>query len=468
MDVSLIVCSDAGAPDAENRGWVEVLVTTNGEVVQNHGKFVLTRADLETCAAQIRANGDKLPLDYDHSYVEGGSTVASGWFTGEAQVLATGDDRPDGTSATEDELWALVEWTPQAAEDIKAKRFRFISAEFRFSETVKGVKKTIKEFIAATLTNRPFFNRMQAVTLSRATTTAVVWDTHSGYQDIREKLNAALNPPDAADGDASWRYWVCDIDIEGLKALVEDNQEATTYVVPFTLDDTGEPSPSAETDWVEAEQQWVSAAKAAESKYTGREATTEGAEMDTIVLAKSLGLADDATEEQITAKLAEVQSEASKAADLAAEVETLKQADDKTEIEELREKLAVETTKRIENERETILASAISEGRMLPAEKDTLVEAFGENVDGLKKVLAARPKNTVLARERGSNGDGNDEPETAAEAKKFETAENDPINEESLSQHAKALEILGKDSGYTEDEYLSALAKAGREAAVTA
>lgn len=466
-NAALIVCSDAAAPDAENRGWVEVLVTTNGEVVQNHSKFVLDRADLDTCAAQIRANGDKLPLDYDHSYVEGGSTVASGWFTGEAVVLAKGDDRPTGTKATEDELWAEVEWTPQAADDIRSKRFRFISAEFLFTETVKGVKRKVKEFAAATLTNRPFFNRMEAVTLSRATTTAVVWDVSAGYQTICSKLGAALNPPDQADADSPWRYWVRDIDVAGLKALIEDGQEATTYVIAFTLDETGEPTPADPSTWVEAEEQWVSAAKAAESAYTGREATTEGAEMDTTVLAKSLGLADDATEAQITAKLAEVNEQASKAEALAAEVETLKNDDDKSELETLREELKTERTKRIANERAAEFTSAISEGRMLPAEQESLSEVFGDNIDGLRKVLNARPKNATLAREQGSNGDGNDGPAVDETTEEFAAADGTPVDGESAILHAKAIQILGKEN-YTQDEYLAALKKAERGDAVTA
>lgn len=463
----LILAADVGSPDSANRGWVEVLVTTNGEAVANgRGKFMLTRADLETCADQIRAQGDKLPLDYDHSYVVGGSTVASGWFTGEATVLAKGDLRPNETTATEDELWAQVEWTPQAAEDIKAKRYRFISAEFLFAETVKGIKKTVKEFAAATLTNRPFFNRMEAVTLSRVTT-SVVWDTTAGYQHIRERLQAALNPA-AADGDQDWRYYVCDIDVAGLRALIEDSQEASTYVVPFTLDNTGEPTPADQSEWVEAEQQWVSAAKAAESAYTGREATTEGAEMDTTVLAKSLGLADDATEEQITTKLAEVQSEAAKAEALATEVATLKKADDKSEIETLREELATERTTRITGERDQILAAAVRDSRILPTEKEVLTEAAGENLELLKKMIDARPKNTTLAREKGSpEGGADDDVETASEKAKFETAENDEVDGESLNLHAKALQILGKDV-YSEDEYIAALGKAERGEAVTA
>ena len=189
--------------------------------------------------------------------------------------------------------------------------------------------------------------------------------------------------------------------------------------------------------------------------------------MDTTVLAKSLGLADDATEEQITAKLAEVQADAAKAETLAAEVETLKAADDKTELEQLREELKVETTKRIENERETILAAAIDDGRMLPAEKAPLIEAFGENVEGLKKVLDARPKNTVLAREHGSGEGGKDDPATDEAAEEFEASDGTPLDGDSVTLHAKAIQILGTDD-YTEDEYLAALKKAKRGDAVPA
>jgi len=185
--------------------------------------------------------------------------------------------------------------------------------------------------------------------------------------------------------------------------------------------------------------------------------------MDTTVLAKSLGLADDATEEQISAAITATAEKAAKADKAAAELETLKatKEGEKSEVETLREELATERTKRITNERDEILAAAVADGKIVPAEKETLVEAFGDNVESLRKVLDARPKNTTLARERGGAGDGGDgDVETAAERDKFESE--DPVDEESLSLHAKALKIIGKKK-YDEDEYLDALAQAERE-----
>lgn len=457
-----------GSAQINNDGsqWIEVIPTVE-KARNGPWFFTITSDDLATYAASIAANPGLIPVDYDHT--EGTGTVAAGWFSGETAVVAANTTNPAGETQDHESLWALVKWTPRAVQEIRDGHYKRLSPEFTFTDrdAKTGLLTKAKEIIASTLTNRPFFKELAPVGAEGD----VVWERSAGYQSIRDRLGAALNPPDAADGDVSWRYWVCDIDVAGLKALVEDSHEATTYVVAFTLDTAGEPVPAPQAEWVEAEQEWVSAAKAAESRYvTGREATTEGAEMDTTVLAKSLGLADDATEEQITTAITEQAEKAAKADTLAAEVETLKTGGDKSELEELRDKLAVETKKRVDTERETVLATATSEGRMLPAEKDILVEAFGDNVDGLKKVLDARPKNAVLARERGSSEGGIDgDVDTTVEGKKFESE--DPVDEDSLTLHAKAVEILtkdGKGDSYTEDEYLAAIAKAERSEQVTA
>lgn len=144
---------------AENTSWVEVMIT--GEKMKNGGKtFTITRDDLDTYASDIRERGGqkRIPLDYDHSYMEGGSTLASGWFTGQADIRET-DGKPS--------LWAEVQWTLKAADSIRSGEYAYISPEFSFqTRTKEGVLEKARQILAATLTNRPFFDRMAPVQIA--------------------------------------------------------------------------------------------------------------------------------------------------------------------------------------------------------------------------------------------------------------------------------------------------------------
>lgn len=138
-----------------SKQWVQVMVTTDGAVKNGDSSFVIDPDDLEVYAASIRKFGERIPVDYDHSYAEGSGTLAAGWFTGDAEVRG-------------DQLWAEIEWTPVAAEQIRNKQFKFLSPEFTFQGRDKqGVLRKAADILAAALTNRPFFNTMAPVTAAK-------------------------------------------------------------------------------------------------------------------------------------------------------------------------------------------------------------------------------------------------------------------------------------------------------------
>lgn len=152
----------SGGVGTNNRQWIEVMPTTDG-VVENGGKrFAVTAADLDVYAESIRENGGRISVDYDHDGAPevGGSTRASGWFTGDAEVRDT-DRGPI--------LYAEVQWTPAAAQAIRDGEYRFISPEFSFLSASAGVMSRAKELLAATLTNRPFFRGLAALASGAAT-----------------------------------------------------------------------------------------------------------------------------------------------------------------------------------------------------------------------------------------------------------------------------------------------------------
>lgn len=151
--MSELLCVLAADLDFSGKSWVDVMPTCT-EARNGRFFFTVTRPDLEVFAASIAANPGRIPVDYDHDGArDGGSTKAAGWFTGQTVVR-------DGV------LRAEVEWTPAAQVAIRSGEYRFLSPEFSFEDrdAKTGLMTRAKRLLAATLTNRPFFNDMAAVT----------------------------------------------------------------------------------------------------------------------------------------------------------------------------------------------------------------------------------------------------------------------------------------------------------------
>lgn len=157
---SLTVISAAAITDSGEQ-WIDVIPTVD-KARNGRFYFTVTRDDLDIFAASIAAQAGLVPVDYDHEGAVGGSTVAAGWFTGETRIVAAGEVNPAGETQDHTSLWAVVKWTPQAAQEIRDGRFKRISAENSFAEKdpKTGLLTKAKEFIAATLTNRPFFKEL--------------------------------------------------------------------------------------------------------------------------------------------------------------------------------------------------------------------------------------------------------------------------------------------------------------------
>lgn len=425
--------------------WIEVMPT--GEKLRN-GRFyfTLTREDLDVYAASIRASGDRTPLDYDHSAAEGEGTRASGWFTGQAEVREDADRGPI--------LWAQVQWTEAAVEAIKAREFRFISPEFSFAEkdSKTGLMTKAKAFVAATLTNRPFFDALNPVTA------AVVWNVGEGLESLRERVNSALNP-----GPGDPRFWVSDI-APG-KALVCEHGASRMWVVPFT-DTDGEIEIAAASDWIEAMQEWVAAAAAAAASHQGRRPVTEGETMpDLKAIAVALGLPEDADEDTITAA-ADTLVRARHAAEAIAAEGVVITHEKLAELEAsaVRGDSADKELKamRISG----LLDQAVRDGKIVPAQKESLTAWGTADYDALAAHIATTPEHsfklTAVGNDDGDGGDG----VTAEQAAEY-TDGKVTVDADSLKLHNEAVAILtaaGK-TDYTDGEYADALVTAERKLA---
>jgi phage I-like protein len=140
----------ASVEAGSSRSWIEVM-TPMANARNGRWFFTITAEDLTTYAGSIESRPGRIPVDYDHPQ-QGQSSRAAGWLTGKTEVR-------DGN------LWAEVEWTPKAVQEIRDGEFRFVSPEFTFEQKdpKTGLLTKAKQLVAATLTNRPFMS-MSAVT----------------------------------------------------------------------------------------------------------------------------------------------------------------------------------------------------------------------------------------------------------------------------------------------------------------
>jgi len=92
--------------------------------------------------ADFKAQGVKMPIDYDHAIPKNAGTgkaaPACGWITNLTYDAARG-------------LVADVEWTTEAADHVKAGRYKYMSPTF----WTAGAKRTVTALHSMALTNKP-------------------------------------------------------------------------------------------------------------------------------------------------------------------------------------------------------------------------------------------------------------------------------------------------------------------------
>lgn len=122
-----------------------------------YGDFTIGPDDLKAFKENFDGNvlGIQVQANFDHGQSIAHGTKASGWIK-QLTIKAEGN-----------ELWATVEWTEEAVRGIKAKEWRYSSAELRWvwkhPETGKEHKKVLT---GLALTNQPFIKGMQPIAAS--------------------------------------------------------------------------------------------------------------------------------------------------------------------------------------------------------------------------------------------------------------------------------------------------------------
>jgi phage I-like protein len=483
--------------DGEGTSWIEVMPTVD-KARNGPQFFTVTAADLETLRAFIEANPERIPIDYDHAGSadrgENRSTRAAGWFTGEAQFVAAGEQAPSGDQQDHASVWARVKWTPTAVQEIRDGAFRFISPEWGFEkrDPKSGLMTKLKDLIAATLTNRPFFENLAPV---QATAVLLEAGEIVLRDEDRETLLAALEAGEDLNAvlAAVWTTaYINDLPdsafllIEGGGSKDSDGKTMPRSLRHFPVRDAGgsvdvahvrnalaripqsNVSPAAKAEATTKAQRLLSNTggnpSAADQGNSDEEENTMADDQPTAPVTdymKALGL-DETVDPN--ARLA--------TAFRAKDEEILKltqQVSDLTAAGSTKIKEAEELASRIEDlekrdrarDIEVILARAVDKGRVFPAEKETLSELFASDVQGLKRMIATRPAEMFAGLEpKGTSGDPDrfiDEPDVAEFVKGFKGS--DPVDTEQAKQHLAALELLkeqGKANDYTSEDYVAA------------
>ena len=183
----------------DGRSWIQVLLTAE-KARNGPWFFTITADDLAGYARSIAGGAWRIPIDRDHggdrSNRDLRDTRAAGWFTGQSQVLEAGAIRPDGSNepAPGPELWAEVKWTPKALDEIRDGEYRFISPTWSFAQkdNKTGLMTKAKEIIAATLTNRPFFE-MAPVKASEEEIASLDYIIACYDEEISEQVRARVD-----------------------------------------------------------------------------------------------------------------------------------------------------------------------------------------------------------------------------------------------------------------------------------
>lgn len=427
-----LVLADAQIEESGEQ-WIEVIPAVEED---RNGPyfFTVTEDDLATYAQSIESQPGLIQVDYDHAANRG--TEAAGWFTGETQIVIAGGATPRGETQDHASLWARVKWTPRAAQEIRDGVFKRLSPEFDFEnrDAKTGLLTKARNILASTLTNRPHFRQL-----------APVIATDLGEDELASLATDFGMTPDK---------------VTALLARVAETQGGETAAtegdeMPTDLQALASALGLAEDA---TEEQIIAAAKAAKEKATPRKPDAALA-----AVRDALGL-DENAEEAAVIVAARAAREAAVRLDTADdELETLRGAD--AENKTLKDRVQALENERLADKTKRILAEAIREGQVLPAEKAVLAKAFAGNPDGLLEIVATRPKRQFAAIGVGG-GDGNESESVRSTRQRFDSKEADGVDPESATLHVRAEQILAEQGKrvYTDLEYAEALELASVDA----
>jgi phage I-like protein len=281
-------------------------------------------------ADQIIANYDKQEsdamIDYEHDSLDdtkSGPKLAAGWVK---QL----EKRKDG-------IWALVEFVKRAVDYIKAGEIKYVSPAIDFKAKDRKTNKKIgPELINIALTNMPFLDGMQPITLKRLPMGDTIKTTES--KTVEKPAQLELNE---------------DVRLQDEETAVDANAAIEALATASGLD------PNAVIAALLDKQEEVAAVLTGAEEQEGSEAETE---------------ASDPAPEAIAAseKFDEIKNQ---------QIATLSR-----EVESLRNKVADREKADIEDK----VSKMIDEGYVLPDQKESAIWAFTTDPDKAAKLFSTK------------------------------------------------------------------------------
>lgn len=124
--------------------------------VKGGRRIEVTESDLDEAVANFnrwRSSGAEIPVDVDHSFADGGSSEAVGWYA---------SLRRDGSK-----LLASIRWNAETIRKLRSRAFQYFSPEFvKNWQNERGEDEGFT-IIAGAITNRPFLRGLTRVAFSQ-------------------------------------------------------------------------------------------------------------------------------------------------------------------------------------------------------------------------------------------------------------------------------------------------------------
>jgi len=192
MKNKLIVCTKEDKPKElipltsnnikDSKNWQEIAKVGSWDG-HRAGKFSLSIATFEMIIKNFKDSDSKdIVCDYEHQTLSGDIAEASGWCN---------DLKVDG-----DSLYAKVEWLPEAKEQIKAKKYKYLSPVLdpHTIDQISG-EDIGWSLHSIALTNKPFFAELKEVKVNKNSNhnkEENIMDEKE-FQKLQDDLKAALD-----------------------------------------------------------------------------------------------------------------------------------------------------------------------------------------------------------------------------------------------------------------------------------
>lgn len=190
MSDTLTISLHLAETTGDGKQWVHLLPAGVFTGIDGRGPYDATDAEGIILRSRERSGERRIVVDYNHSTEirapKGEESPAAGWIV--------------GMQARQDGVYGLVEWTPQAAEEIAGQQYRYLSPVMRH-----GPDGRIDSIKSVALVNRPNLDQLTSLFSEQDST---VTETSDPLALLRKLLGLA----DDANSDAI---------VEAVRALVE-------------------------------------------------------------------------------------------------------------------------------------------------------------------------------------------------------------------------------------------------------